>query len=192
MAPKLSTHKTAGRISRLDYKIRSADERLQRGSIRKLSSALEGILAKRQSFSAHFLKYFDVDAPGIFLKLPTNASKHIAHHWLIELEGLEESISSIRIEIAGDVVLGVKREGGKKPDLDLAPYGAHVHGVSGEHALIRPSKTRLYLIDLQSKNGTRLNSVPIGAAAAKILQSGDVISLGALSFSIKIVVAPNR
>jgi hypothetical protein len=187
---KLTTHETAGRISRLDYKIRSADQRLQHASVRRINTALESIAAKRQSFSARFLKYFDVDAPGVFLKLPTDATKHTAYRWCVELMGLEESLSSIRIEIVGDVVLGVKRSAGKQPDLDLSPYGAHVHGVSGEHAVIRPSQSRLYLIDLQSKNGTRLNSVPIGAAAAKMLQDGDVISLGALSFIVKIIASP--
>lgn len=105
----------------------------------------------------------------------------------IELHELRSSATPIGIEVLGDVVLGLDRDDDQKPDFDLRPYGGHMNGVSRRHALIRPATHRLYLIDLQSTNGTMHNALPIISGHARELHDGDIITLGSLSFTVRIV-----
>jgi hypothetical protein len=102
--------------------------------------------------------------------------------WRIEITGLGPGISPQGLDICGDVVLG--RSAGNV-DLDFSPYNAVEHGVSRRHAMLRPSSSKLYLIDLNSTNGTRCNSVVVSGARA--LHHLDTISLGGLTFQIKII-----
>jgi hypothetical protein len=184
---------TAHHISRLDHKIRSSDQRLLRASVRRgMTAPLDPEHVNTTPLVARFLKYFDIDLTDAYLVLPEQISRRRDFHWLIDLEGLPGAVSPISIQIAGDVVLGMQREFGGKPDLDLAPYGAHLKGVSREHAVIRPTTHHLYLIDMGSRNGTCINTVQVSPAAAKELHNEDLISLGALSFRLRIKQPPKR
>ncbi|GAB4469778.1 MAG: hypothetical protein Kow00124_05270 [Anaerolineae bacterium] len=77
-----------------------------------------------------------------------------------------------------------------RPDLDFAPYGAMRHGVSRRHALIRPDEHMLYLIDQSSTNGTWVNGQRLQAGRDFPLSDGDVIELGALHMTLRIVQSP--
>jgi len=77
-----------------------------------------------------------------------------------------------------------------RPDLDLAAYGAMRHGVSRRHALIRPGETALYLIDQNSTNGTWVNGMRLLSGRDYPLTDGDVIELGALRMTLRIVQSP--
>jgi hypothetical protein len=125
-----------------------------------------------------------------FETLPLNAVNSQGPRWLIELVGFGDRTTPRGIEVAGDVILGVPRAGFEPPDLDLSPYRADEKGVSRRHALIRPSRNRLYLIDLQSTNGTRVNAVPVGSGVAMELRTQDTVSLGALTFTIRVLATP--
>ena len=106
--------------------------------------------------------------------------------WRIELHGLEPSVPPIGFDILDDVVIGR----GVDADIDLEPYEGFSQAVSRRHALLRPSPRQLHLIDLGSKNGTFHNTVPLATCATYVLKSDDVISLGLLTFTIKIVDGP--
>jgi hypothetical protein len=110
--------------------------------------------------------------------------------WQIDLQGLGTQRAPIGIEIRGDIVIGVERGNEPHPDLDMSPYGASELGVSRIHAMIRPTRSRLYLIDLQSTNGTQLNALPVGPGMAMELRNGDTISLGNLNFNVRIINKP--
>jgi hypothetical protein len=56
--------------------------------------------------------------------------------------------------------------------------------------LLRPSEQRLYLIDLSSTYGTKHNEFPVGPGMAVVLQDHDTISLGHLSFELRILNRP--
>lgn len=127
-----------------------------------------------------------------FTTLPSSAVNSQGPRWLVELVGFGGRTAPHGIEIAGDVILGVPRAGFEPPDLDLSPYRADEKGVSRRHALIRPSRNRLYLIDLQSTNGTRVNAIPVGSGVAMELRTQDTISLGALTFTIRILASPTE
>jgi hypothetical protein len=127
-------------------------------------------------------------ASSSFTRLPENAPSG-GPRWLISLEGLVPG-HPMGIEVAGDVILGTVRQNTDTPDLDLSNYGADEKGVSRRHALLRPGKAGLFLIDLKSTNGTSVNGVIAGKGMAIELQHRDAVSLGALSFVVKILASP--
>ncbi len=106
--------------------------------------------------------------------------------WRIELHGLGKGISPIGIDIAGDVVIGR----GPDADLDLDRYGGYERGVSRRHAMLRPSKRQLHLIDLGSTNGTSYNAVPFARCTTHSLGHNDVVTFGTLTVTIKIIDGP--
>src|SRR5687768_10772709 len=110
--------------------------------------------------------------------------------WRIELQGLGPNVGPLGLDVCGDVVLGRAATGavtgaGSEIDFDLTPYNAAERCVSRRHAMLRPSANKLYLIDLESTNGTRCNSVVVSGARA--LAHNDTISLGNLTFQVKII-----
>jgi hypothetical protein len=117
--------------------------------------------------------------PGDFLVLPRRTP------WLIELKGLAGT-DRVGIAVVGEVVFGT----GRVPDFDLTRYEAGDKGVSRRHAMLRPSKEHLYLIDLGSTNGTRINGDPVEAQKEITLKDNDLVSLGGLNFTVRIIATP--
>lgn len=66
------------------------------------------------------------------------------------------------------------------PDLDLTPYSALKCGVSRIHAALERTEDALYIVDLNSKNGVRLNGRRIHPDEACIIHNGDELHLGTL------------
>jgi pSer/pThr/pTyr-binding forkhead associated (FHA) protein len=96
----------------------------------------------------------------------------------------------VGLDVAADIVFGRGSEGPNSPDIDLSEIDAMKLGVSRRHALMRPTPNKLFLIDLDSTNGTLLNAVPVGRGMAQALRSGDAVSLGGLNFTVEIVREP--
>jgi len=86
-----------------------------------------------------------------------------------------------------EYVLG--REGHEQviPDLNLNNYGARDKGVSRVHAALRRDRGQVFLIDLGSTNGTRLNGQQVPAHQPAPVASGDEIRLGKLLMRISFV-----
>jgi hypothetical protein len=127
-----------------------------------------------------------------YIELPLDCARQTDSAWLIELQGLSQQMPSMSLQIRGDVVLGITRPGTEPPDLDLSAHGAEEKGVSRRHALLRPGPNRLYLIDLQSTNGTRVNAMPVTSGVARELHSLDTVTLGTMSFVVKVLAAPDK
>jgi hypothetical protein len=64
------------------------------------------------------------------------------------------------------------------PDIDLAPYDGYSQGVSRLHATFKVKNNNLYIEDLGSSNGTRINDSKIDPHTDQLIHHGDVISLG--------------
>lgn len=130
----------------------------------------------------------------IYLELPIHLARgeHFEERprWRLEMHGLAPKAEPLGIDIIGDVVLGRGESGPNAPDLDLSVYDALEHGVSRRHALLRPSSNHLFIIDLGSTNGTMINAIPLGAGVARPLMSDDTITLGRLTFTLKIIDGP--
>jgi pSer/pThr/pTyr-binding forkhead associated (FHA) protein len=64
------------------------------------------------------------------------------------------------------------------PDVDLSPYNAYAQGVSRLHATLKLIREDLYIEDLGSSNGTRINNTKILPHQNQPIAHGDVITLG--------------
>jgi len=74
------------------------------------------------------------------------------------------------------------------PDVDLNPYDAYDRGISRLHATMRvdEQKEKIFIVDLGSANGTRVNGYEIPANSEVPLNHGDVIRLG--KFNLKVIL----
>jgi hypothetical protein len=146
--------------------------------------------------SAHELPFgTQMGSAMLYTALPVNLkddAERQVMRWRIELHGLTRDMGPIGLDIMGDVVMGRGSTGEDLPDLDLEPYGAFEQGVSRRHAMLRPSRNSLYLIDLNSTNGTWHNALRLGSGITRALAHNDSITLGRLTFTIKVVHQPDR
>ena len=72
------------------------------------------------------------------------------------------------------------------PDVDLSVHEAYSQGVSRLHASLKVSNQRVYITDLGSSNGTRVNGQKIMAHVDYPLNHGDVVALG--KFKIQVLI----
>lgn len=109
--------------------------------------------------------------------------------WRVELISSNAKFKSLGIDIHHDIVIGRAGES-MKPHLDLTEYDAVNKGVSRQHALLRPTGSGLFLVDLKSTNGTFYNSTKVEAGVRKKINDGDVISFGQVHFKVNIIKKP--
>ncbi len=95
------------------------------------------------------------------------------------------------IDLNGEVVLGRDQEVPGFADICNAANAEQL-GVSRRHALLRPTESKLYLLDLGSTNGTSINGHSIGVNMPYSLSNGDVVRLGRMEFTISILKHPEH
>jgi len=124
-----------------------------------------------------------------YLRIPTPTGGSTNQgFWRIQL--LDGMGRAIGVDVYGDVVLGRGDVTSGGDGVDLTVFGAIESGVSRRHAVIRPSGSRLLLVDQGSTNGTLHNDTPLQAGVARQLVDGDLIVLGFLPLLLRIVSAP--
>ena len=85
----------------------------------------------------------------------------------------------IPLEGRGEFTIGRVSDGQSiLPDVDLAPFDGYSQGVSRLHATVKLREGQIYVEDLGSSNGTRINNTKIPSLVDYMIQHGDVISLG--------------
>ena len=109
--------------------------------------------------------------------------------WKVILKSLESNRIEIPLEICGDVVLGICTPQ-SKTDVDLSALNAHEYGVSRHHLMLRPTKSKLFAIDLHSTNGSFVNGFSLSISQACKLRNGDILMLGRLYLGIEITSRP--
>lgn len=86
---------------------------------------------------------------------------------------------SIPLEGRDDFTLGRVTEGQPLiPEIDLNPYNAYEQGVSRMHAMISIREDRVTITDLGSANGTWVNGDRVSPHTARVLNHGDLVTLG--------------
>lgn len=91
----------------------------------------------------------------------------------------------ILVQIRNEVILGrLSQVDDTSTYLNLVPYGAEDAGVSRRHARLLRDEDMLYLMDLNSTNGTRLNGEVLPASVEQRLRDGDELMLGRLKVSV--------
>jgi len=127
-----------------------------------------------------------------FLVVPESARGEVAKHvWRLILTPLDRHVhESLPVEVRGDAVMGINKAGGAEPDIDLSRWDGYDFGVSRRHVQLRPSEKSLYVIDLNSTNGTHVNGLPIGPSWAHALSTGDILTVGMLNLRITLLAMP--
>jgi hypothetical protein len=94
------------------------------------------------------------------------------------------------LEIRGDVVIGSNRDPNVNVDVNIFEWKGYHYGVSRRHVMLRPSRNKLYIMDLRSTNGTHVNGLPLGVGWAYALKDGDLLTLGRLHVRVRITQQP--
>jgi hypothetical protein len=135
-----------------------------------------------------------VGAVSVYHLMPQGLTRNAVEKdqpiWRIELHGLAPGAAPLGLDVAGDVVIGRGIKAETDVDVDLDLYEGFARGVSRRHAMLRPSKRTLYLLDLGSTNGTMHNAMPINQGVTRSLSSGDTLTFGQLSCTIQVIDGP--
>ena len=108
--------------------------------------------------------------------------------WRVRFELIADPTVRFGLDINGEVVLG--RSGTRTGFVDLSTFDSGNFGVSRQHAMLRPTASNLYVLDLGSTNGTRRNGIDIGIKTPYGLANGDKLTFGHLEFFVRIVERP--
>jgi hypothetical protein len=117
------------------------------------------------------------------------ADGHDGPTWRIRLELAFNTSQSIGLDVNGEVILG-RSEGDQEVVALFSGEDADRLGVSRKHAALRPTEDKLYIVDMNSTNGTWLNGHSIGVNTPYSLSHGDLITVGRLDVVVKVVSRP--
>jgi hypothetical protein len=113
--------------------------------------------------------------------------------WRLILTTTTRKPSIIGLDVRETLVIGrIDPEGDQNPDFDLTPHHALEHGVSRQHAVLIPTGEALYLVDLDSTNGTWINGGYLEPGQRHPLTAGDRVELGLLRLAVKSVSQVSR
>lgn len=121
---------------------------------------------------------------------PDSCEQADQRHWRIILTPLGITGKPLPLEIRGDVVIGAHPEANGKLDVNIAQWRGGEQGVSRRHIMLRPSRNKLFVMDLKSTNGTHINGLPLGVGWAYALKDGDLMTLGRLHVRVRLTQGP--
>jgi len=115
---------------------------------------------------------------------PGPQTARLAPGWRIIFR-IGDQKKALSIENVITIGRGVENEVSNAIDFDLTPFGAYHFGVSRKHAIMTLKDGYLYLEDLGSTNGTRINGFQLTANQKYRLRDGDEIEFARLRTSIR-------
>jgi hypothetical protein len=107
--------------------------------------------------------------------------------WRVILQALTPEGDVVGAEIRRISVIGRADRSNLQPDMDLSHLDKGKSGVSRQHAVLLPANDGLYLIDLDSTNGTWVNGLYLQPGHKHRLSTGDVIEFGTLKMLTRVV-----
>lgn len=115
----------------------------------------------------------------------------LAAPWRLLMQIGGSSPTTVGMEVADCLVVGRSDPTANyHPNLDLTPYGGQEHGVSRRHARVLQQDKALYIEDLGSVNGTRINGFELEANRPYRLRDGDELEFGRVRVTVRFVRAP--
>jgi pSer/pThr/pTyr-binding forkhead associated (FHA) protein len=94
---------------------------------------------------------------------------------------------NLRACLSDELLIGrLNADNGVSPDIDLEEWGGVEAGVSRSHAALYYRGAEVYLKDLGSTNGTRINGKRLTPYVEHPLRGGDRLVLGGLSVTVEI------
>jgi len=111
--------------------------------------------------------------------------------WRLLMQIGGDNQTTVGMEVRDQIILGrTDPLADFHPDLDLTPYGGQENGVSRRHVAITQGDKALYVQDLGSTNGTRINGFQLEADQPYRLRDGDELELGRVRLVVRFVRAP--
>lgn len=133
----------------------------------------------------------DPERPPMPERGPRPKTGLLAPPWRLLMQIGGENQTTVGMEIADRIIIGrADPLADFHPDLDLTPYAGQDNGVSRRHAAITQGDKSLYVEDLGSTNGTRINGFQLEANQPYRLRDGDELELGRLRIVVRFVRSP--
>lgn len=100
---------------------------------------------------------------------------------------------TIGVQVREQLLVGRSdAEGRVAPDIDFGPFDGVRNGVSRRHATIAYQDDAIYIQDLDSTNGTRINGFQLLPGQAYRLRDGDEVEFGRMRVILRFVRSPRR
>jgi pSer/pThr/pTyr-binding forkhead associated (FHA) protein len=103
----------------------------------------------------------------------------------------EVSPKTLAVKLKERITVGRAGTDGEQPDLDMSPFEALDKGVSRLHAVFLYRDEQIYVEDLSSTNGTRINGLKLVPGKQYRLRNGDELEFGSLRVVVRLVRVPN-
>ena len=119
---------------------------------------------------------------------PQPPPDQVAPPWRLLLQLGGENRTSLGVSITERMLVG--REDTRRgliPEIDFAPFDGAANGVSREHAVITYQDGALFVEDLTSTNGTRINGFELTPGRSYRLRDGDELEFGRLRVVLRFV-----
>jgi hypothetical protein len=138
---------------------------------------------------------FDPSISTVHLRIDPNLLRLRRNQDQVDKSGGPERVVTLHIrglveklifEEGTEIVLGrldLKNPTGTR--FDLTPFGAHERGVSREHALLRFADGKLTITDLNTVNGTSVNTQRLNPNKPHEMHNNDEVMLGRLSLVVR-------
>lgn len=122
------------------------------------------------------------EAEPMPLREPNPGTTQLTSAWKIRFR-IDEQVQ--RLDIDHDIVVGRAIDEEEDITLDLTTFGAYHFGVSRRHAIISLHEGHLYIEDLGSMNGTRINGFQLTPKQKYRLRDGDEVEFARLRTIIR-------
>jgi hypothetical protein len=110
--------------------------------------------------------------------------------WRVALAPVGNAEAAVVLELRGDIVIGTGDEAETGVDVSLEEWQGASYGISTRHVMLRPTRSKIYIMDLRSSAGTAINGLPLGVGWAYALQNNDTITLGQLNVRFRVIQQP--
>lgn len=111
--------------------------------------------------------------------------------WRIIIQISGQVHQQVGLEVRDKILIGrAAPNTDQQPELDLNPYGGADNGVSRRHAMITLIDQCLFVSDLGSTNGTKLNGFLLPPDQQFRLRDGDELRLGTMRLIIRFLKSP--
>lgn len=119
---------------------------------------------------------------------PRPPSDQVAPPWRLLVQIGGENRTTVGLQVREEMLVGrADADGQNQPELDLAPYDGLHNGVSRRHARILYDDGALYIEDLNSTNGTRINGFQLTPERTYRLRDGDELEFGRIRVVMRFV-----
>ena len=119
-------------------------------------------------------------------ELPHTEKRSYPMRLVLKVEGTKQVIS---VQVADRLVIG-RAGDNSQPDIDLTEYDTGRLGISRSHAAFTYDGHALFIEDLKSTNGTRINGFRIEVGKPYRLHNGDELEVGRLRLGLLLVRVP--